>query len=191
MKVNREQAAANRERVLDTAARLFRERGFDGIGVAELMKNAGLTHGGFYANFSSKEDLIAQASARILERNADYWRSLAQTGGDKSLREISADYLRGSFESGVGTGCLLAALGAESARQGESVRQVIASGVNEVLSAATQSMPGETEKQRRHQAMVTYAATIGALVLARATDDASLAEEIFQAVANAMPESDK
>ena len=64
MKVSREQAAANRERILDVASRLFRERGLDGIGVADLMKNAGLTHGGFYGHFSSKEDLMAQACAR-------------------------------------------------------------------------------------------------------------------------------
>ena len=67
MKVSREQAAANRERILDVATRLFRERGLDGIGVADLMREAGLTHGGFYGHFASKEDLIAggvQALAR-------------------------------------------------------------------------------------------------------------------------------
>ena len=66
MKVTREQAAQNRERIVEAAAQLFRERGFDGIGVADLMKEAGLTHGGFYGQFSSKEDLIAEASARAL-----------------------------------------------------------------------------------------------------------------------------
>ena len=70
MKVSREQAAQNRERIVEAAAQLFRERGFDGIGVADLMKEAGLTHGGFYGHFSSKEDLIAEASARALTRLA-------------------------------------------------------------------------------------------------------------------------
>jgi TetR/AcrR family transcriptional repressor of nem operon len=69
MKVSREQAAQNRERILDAAAQLFRERGFEGIGLADLMKKAGLTHGGFYGHFASKDDLIAQASARELTRS--------------------------------------------------------------------------------------------------------------------------
>ena len=76
MKVSREQAARNRERILDAAAQLFRERGFEGIGVADLMKEAGLTHGGFYGHFSSKDDLIAQASARELTRSLAHWSKL-------------------------------------------------------------------------------------------------------------------
>src|SRR5712671_3496602 len=73
MKVSREQAADNRERILDTAARLFREKGFDGIGVADLMQGAGLTHGGFHGQFTSKEDLAAHACERALERSATRW----------------------------------------------------------------------------------------------------------------------
>ena len=66
MRVTRKQAAANREKVLDVAGTLFRERGFDGIGVADIMKRAGLTHGGFYGQFASKDDLAAEATARVL-----------------------------------------------------------------------------------------------------------------------------
>ena len=82
MKVSREQAAQNRERILDAAAQLFRERGFDGIGVADLMKEAGLTHGGFYGHFSSKDDLIAQASARELTG------SLAPGANSRIVRQV-------------------------------------------------------------------------------------------------------
>ncbi|MDB5924847.1 MAG: TetR family transcriptional regulator, partial [Betaproteobacteria bacterium] len=77
MKVSREQAAENRERILDAAAQLFRERGFEGIGVADLMKAAGLTHGGFYGHFASKEDLMAQACARASTRSRALWSKLA------------------------------------------------------------------------------------------------------------------
>ena len=78
MKVSREQAAQNRDRIVEAAAQLFRERGFEGIGVADLMKEAGLTHGGFYGHFSSKEDLIAEASARALTRSLALWSKLAE-----------------------------------------------------------------------------------------------------------------
>src|SRR5437588_12078323 len=78
MKVSREQASRNRERIVEAAARRFRERGFDGIGVADLMKEAGLTHGGFYGHFSSKEDLIAEASARALTRSLALLKEAAE-----------------------------------------------------------------------------------------------------------------
>ena len=87
MKVSREQAAQNRDRVVEGAARLFRERGFEGVGVADLMKKAGLTHGGFYGHFSSKEDLIAEASARALTRSLALWSEVAErASGDRCPR---------------------------------------------------------------------------------------------------------
>ena len=93
MKVSREQAAQNRERILDAAAQLFRERGFDGIGVADLMKEAGLTHGGFYGHFSSKDDLIAQASARELTRSLAHWSKVSDRASGDRLSAIAAVYL--------------------------------------------------------------------------------------------------
>src|SRR5215207_7239218 len=87
MKVSREQAARNRERILDAAAQLFRERGFEGIGVADLMKEAGLTHGGFYGHFSSKEDLVAEACVRTSARSRALWTKLADRAQDDPLVE--------------------------------------------------------------------------------------------------------
>ena len=89
MKVTREQAAQNRERIIDAAAQLFRERGFEGIGVADLMKEAGLTHGGFYGHFSSKDDLIAQASARELTRSLGQWFTFAERASDDPLSAVA------------------------------------------------------------------------------------------------------
>ncbi len=91
MKVSREQAAQNRERILDAATRLFRERGFEGIGVADTMKAAGLTHGGFYGHFSSKEDLIAQACARAFSRSHQRWSRRAGSTPDDPLSSILFD----------------------------------------------------------------------------------------------------
>ena len=88
MKVSREQAARNRERILDTAGQLFCERGFEGIGVADMMKAAGLTHGAFYGHFSSKEDLIAQACARAFSRSHERWSQRAGRTSDDPLSSI-------------------------------------------------------------------------------------------------------
>src|SRR5436189_5905431 len=92
MKVTREQAVRNRERIVETAAQRFRERGFEGIGVADLMKEAGLTHGGFYGHFSSKEDLIAEASDRALMRSLALFTRVAERGADP-LSAIASAYL--------------------------------------------------------------------------------------------------
>src|SRR5438046_7832753 len=93
MKVSREQAAQNRERIVEAAAQLFRERGFDGVGVADLMREAGLTHGGFYGHFSSKADLIAEASACALTRSLALWSELAARASGDPLSAIAGVYL--------------------------------------------------------------------------------------------------
>src|SRR5438552_14312118 len=124
MKVSREQAARNRERIVETAARLFRERGFEGIGVADLMKEAGLTHGGFYGHFSSKEDLVAEASARALMRSLALFTSVAERGADP-LSAIASAYLTSRHRDNPGEGCLLAALGSDVSRPGPTVRRAV------------------------------------------------------------------
>ena len=93
MRVSREKAAENRERIIEVASKLFRERGFDGIGVADLMKSAGLTHGGFYGNFESKDDLILQACTRALEQSLDALKKAVEHGGKDALNNIATAYL--------------------------------------------------------------------------------------------------
>src|SRR3954467_1835598 len=118
MKESREQAAQNRERIVEAAARLFRERGFDGIGVADLMNEAGLTHGGFYGHFSSKDDLIAEASARALGSSLAQFSELARRRAADPLAAIATAYLSKGHRDNPGEGCVLAALGADVSRQG-------------------------------------------------------------------------
>src|ERR1044072_1116956 len=125
MKVSREQAAGRRERMLEAAAQRFRERGFDGIGVADLMKEAGLTHGGFYGHFSSKEDLIAEACARASERSRERWKRLSERAPGDPLAEIVRMYLTAKHRDSPGAGCLVAALGPDVARQGPAVRRAV------------------------------------------------------------------
>src|ERR1700675_5091971 len=107
MKVSREQAAENRERIVQVAAKLFRERGFDGIGVADLMKAAGLTHGGFYGHFESKEDLMAQACEHATARSKTLFGKLAERVPDDALGEIARAYLSPRHRDDPGAGCLI------------------------------------------------------------------------------------
>ena len=181
MKVSREQAARNRERILDAAAQLFRERGFDGIGVADLMKEAGLTHGGFYGHFSSKDDLIAQASARELTRSIELWNELAEGASGDRLSAIAGVYLTSRHRDNPGTGCVLAALGPDVSRQGPPVRRAVTDYVRSTVDLLTKLVPSKSKAARRQKAISTYATLVGAMVLARAVDDRALSQEILDA----------
>lgn len=181
MKVSREQAAQNRERIVVAAAQRFRERGFDGIGVADLMKEAGLTHGGFYGHFSSKEDLIAEASARALTSSLALWSKLAQRAPGDPLSAIAGVYLTSRHRDNPGTGCLLAALGPDVSRQGPAVRRAVTDYVRSACDLLAKLIPGRSRAARRQKAISAYATLVGAMVMARAVDDRALSEEILDA----------
>lgn len=186
MKVSKEQMADNRERILDTAAQLFREKGFDGIGVADLMKSAGLTHGGFYGHFASKDDLMAQATERALGRLQSAWAQLARDAADQGqepLAAIEVAYLSTRHRDAPGQGCLLAALGGDAARQGPAVRQAVTEGVRKQVEGLATLVPGRTKAAKRQRALADYASLVGAMVLARAVDDEDLSNEILRAAA--------
>lgn len=186
MKVSKEQMAENRERILDVAAQLFREKGFDGIGVADLMKSAGLTHGGFYGHFASKDELMAEASARALQRLQAAWAAMARAAaaqGQEPLAAIEAAYLSPRHRDAPGQGCLLAALGSDAARQGPAVRRAVTEGVRAQVEGLASLVPGRTKAARRQRALADYASLVGAMVLARAVDDEDLSNEILRAAA--------
>jgi TetR/AcrR family transcriptional repressor of nem operon len=173
MRVSRERAAENRERIVDTAARLFRRDGFDGVGLDAIMRDAGLTHGGFYRHFGSKDDLAAEAVDRALEGGVDRQSRFA------SLDELVADYLSDRHRADRANGCALAALGADVARQAEGVRRGFTAHVRARLERFTQMLRGGTAASRRARAIATLAGIVGALTLARAVSDAALSEEIL------------
>ena len=181
MKVSREQAAQNRERIVETAAQLFRERGFEGIGVADLMKEAGLTHGGFYGHFSSKEDLIAEASARALMRSLARFTKVAERAPDDPLSAVAGAYLTSRHRDNPGAGCLLAALGPDVSRQGPAVRRSVTDYVRGAVDLLTTMVRGKSKAARRQQALSTYATLVGTMVMARAVDDRALSQEILDA----------
>ena len=180
MKVSRQQAAQNRERILDAAAQLFRERGFEGIGVAELMNAVGLTHGGFYGHFSSKDDLMAQACTRALEHSLETWSRRAGSAPEDPLTPLARGYLSRAHRDDPGGGCLLAALGSDAARQGPGVRRAITEGLRSSFALLARFVPGKSTAARRQKAISTYASWIGAMIMARAVDDAALSREILK-----------
>jgi TetR/AcrR family transcriptional repressor of nem operon len=183
MKVSRAQAEKNRDRVIDVAAALFRERGFDGIGLTSLMKAAGLTHGGFYGQFKSKEDLAAQASGRALAENLQKWSSIIDGAAGDPLRELVAFYLSENHRDAPGQGCALAALGPDAARHGGALRSTFTEGVGVYLEILSKMMAGRSAAEKRRKAMATLAEMVGAIVLARAVDDADLSKGILEATA--------
>jgi TetR/AcrR family transcriptional regulator, transcriptional repressor for nem operon len=186
VKVTREKAAENRNRVVETAAQLFRERGYDGIGVADLMKKSGLTHGGFYGHFASKEQLIAEASIRALANSVRNWEKVISATTGNPLEAIAAHYLSSKHRAGVGTGCLFAALGAEVPRHGTFLRNAVTQGLLRFVEMLSRIVPGHSAKARRQRALATYASLVGGMVLARAVSDASLSNEILCAVATSL-----
>jgi TetR/AcrR family transcriptional repressor of nem operon len=189
MKVSREQAAENRERILDAAAQLFRERGFEGIGVADLMKAAGLTHGGFYGHFSSKEDLMAQACERASVRSRTLWSRLADRAPDDPLSEIARVYLTSRHRDNPGSGCLMAALASDASRQGPAVRRTITESLRSTFDFLASLIPGKAKAAKRQKAIATYAGMVGAMILARAVDDRALSREILDAVSASVSKS--
>jgi TetR/AcrR family transcriptional repressor of nem operon len=181
MKVSREQVAQNRERIVEAAAQRFRELGFEGIGVADLMKEVGLTHGGFYGHFSSKEDLIAEASSRVLTRSLSAWSKLSERTTDDPLSAIAGAYLTSRHRDNPGAGCLLAALGSDLSRQGPAVRRAVTENMRSVLDFLAKLGRGKSKAARRQKAISAYAMLVGAMVLARAVDDRALSQEILDA----------
>jgi TetR/AcrR family transcriptional regulator, transcriptional repressor for nem operon len=145
------------------------------------MKAAGLTHGGFYVNFKSKEDLAAQACERALETSRQRMGALAGSASGDPLSEMVRYYVSARHRDDPGAGCAFAALAPDAARQESAVRSVFTEGLRSYLDMLAQAMPGRTAAQRRRQAMSALSQMVGAVVLARAGDDPALSDEILYA----------
>ncbi|MDR6775278.1 TetR/AcrR family transcriptional regulator [Azospirillum sp. BE72] len=181
MRVSKEQAAENRRRVVEVASALFRERGFNGIGVADLMKEAGLTHGGFYGQFASKEDLAAEACASAMAITARRWAEGPGTKGDDGLAAMLESYLSPRHRDHSAAGCPIAALGVDVARQGGVARSAFTRGLRPFIDLLQGLVPGRSEEAKRKAALATLSGMVGALILARAVDDPALSDEILEA----------
>jgi TetR/AcrR family transcriptional regulator, transcriptional repressor for nem operon len=182
MKVSREKAAEHRERIIDAAGALFRAKGFDGIGVADIMKAADLTHGGFYGHFSSKDDLVAQSSKRTMARAAENWSKVAAADSNEPFAALLKRYLSPRHRDDPGKGCAFAALGNDAARSGKAVRKAFAEGIEPLLGILTEAIPGKSRAVRRRKALTAMAALVGALTLSRAVEGNALSNEMLDAV---------
>lgn len=183
MRVSREQAEKNREDVISVASQLFRERGFDGVGIADIMKAAGLTHGGFYGQFQSKQHLAAEASKAALEKTRLILAQVAAKAGTRGFDAIVDFYLSGPPGQNPARGCPVPALGADAARAGGQVQAAFEAGVEgyvALLADAIAGQAGGTASSRRPDAVAAFAAMVGALTLSRAVGDPALAAEIRQ-----------
>ena len=184
MRVSRIQAAENRETVINVASRLFRERGFDGIGLKDLMKGAGLTQGAFYKQFASKEDLEAQASRRALEHASRRWSAAAAADPQDPLGAVIAFYLSTGHREERMDGCPVVALGSDAARQGIDVRAAFEAGIRDYLDLLVSWIGDAGSEVSRGKAMAILSTMVGAVVLSRAVNDEQLSERFLQAAAD-------
>ena len=184
-RVSREQADNNRIAITDASARLFRERGIDNVSVAELMAAAGLTHGGFYGHFESKDELAAEACRWAFGRSAERWRKRVDEKSDRSLaRDALTDhYLSAQARSNPGASCPAAAFAVDVARESADapVRAAYAAGVEELLKVLASVQETDVPHGDREGALADLATMVGGLILARATEGKPISDEFLAA----------
>ena len=188
MRVSRTQAAENRETVINVASRLFRERGFDGIGLKDLMKGAGLTQGAFYKQFASKEDLAAQASRRALESAFTRWSAAIAAKPEDPLGAVMAFYLSMGHREKKMDGCPIVALGADAARQGSDVKASFEAGIKAHLEVLGRLIAETKDSEAKGKAMAVLSMMVGAVTLSRAVNDPDLAQAFLDAAAEQIRE---
>lgn len=184
MRVSRVQAAENRQTVINVASRLFRERGFDGIGLKDLMEAAGLTQGAFYKQFESKQDLVAQASRQALESASSRWSAAAAANPRDPLEAVLAFYLSPEHREEKMDGCPIVALGSDAARQGSDVRASFEAGIKAYLDVLGHMVSATDGKAAQRKAMAMLSTMIGAVTLSRIVNDPELAQALLDAAAH-------
>ena len=181
MRVSRTQAAENRQTVINVASRLFREHGFDGIGLKDLMKGAGLTQGAFYKQFASKDDLAAQASRRAMASAFNRFSAAAAANPDDPLGAVIALYLSTEHREERMDGCPVAALGSDAARQGADVKASFEAGIREYLEMLGSWVGGADNDEAGGKAKAILSTMVGAVLLSRVVNDPDLAQAFLDA----------
>jgi TetR/AcrR family transcriptional repressor of nem operon len=170
------------ERIVETAARAIRRSGYNGTSVADIMKEAGLTHGGFYAHFASREAMLAEAADRAgAESVAVSTRVAATAKPEQALQALVRAYLSKEHVKSVEMGCPIAALGSEMPRQAPEVRRAATRRIKEMIDVVTRQLPDWGQPAAHEQALVIVATSVGALLLARAVDDPKLSDALLEA----------
>ncbi|MFB6416513.1 MULTISPECIES: TetR/AcrR family transcriptional regulator [Bradyrhizobium] len=182
MRYSREHKQETHDRIVKKASVRLREKGAHGIGVADLMKEAGLTHGGFYAHFDSREALVMEAFAYAMDRSMDHWRKLAdEAAPEKRLALVADSYLSTLHRDNPGTGCSIPALGAEIARESPKTRKAFAGKLDEMIELLADYIPNIPRKAARKQAIATLATMAGTMLLARVAGSSELSDEVLKA----------
>ncbi|ACT08304.1 transcriptional regulator, TetR family [Dickeya chrysanthemi Ech1591] len=187
-RVSKQQMERNREEIIHVSSQLFRERGLNGVSVNDLMAAAGLTHGGFYGHFASKDELAAIASRKAFEDVNIQWQAISQQPGQNNLYTLVENYLSARHRDGVKDGCAITALASDVARESEEkpIREVYLNGVKDMLSRLESLSDKEDGEQRRQQVLTQAILLIGALVLSRATYGDPLSDEFLAAAKKAL-----
>ncbi len=173
---------ATHERIVDAAARAIRRSGYHGTGVADIMKDAGLTHGGFYAHFESREAMLAKAADRAAgESVAEMQRIAASLPPQQALQAMVQAYLSKEHVQDLENGCATAALCSEMPRQAEQIRHAHTRRIKEMIDLVSRQSPDWGQPGAHEQALVTIATMVGTLVLARAVDDPKLSDALRKA----------
>jgi TetR/AcrR family transcriptional regulator, transcriptional repressor for nem operon len=182
MRYSREHKLETHARIVKKASVRLREKGAHGIGVADLMKDAGLTHGGFYAHFDSREALVIEAFAHAMDGGTEHWRKLAErTPPDKRLATIVESYLTPLHRDDPGHGCAIPTLGAEIARESPKTRKAFAAKLEQMIDMLAEQTPDLPRKAARKQAMANIATMMGTLVLARIAGNGEFSDEVLGA----------
>ncbi|WGS21735.1 MULTISPECIES: TetR/AcrR family transcriptional regulator [unclassified Bradyrhizobium] len=189
MRVSRIQAAENRQNVINVASRLFRERGFDGIGLKDLMEGAGLTQGAFYKQFASKEDLAVEASRRALESASRRWSDAATENPNDPLGAVIAFYLSADHREEKMDGCPIVALGADAARQGPDVKAAFETGIRAHLEVIGRFIARTDGDELNGKAMAILSTMVGAVTLSRVVNDPDLAQAFLDAAVEQVREA--
>lgn len=176
---------ATHERIVETAARAIRRSGYDGTSVADIMKEAGLTHGGFYAHFPSREAMLAEAADRAgAEAVAASARIAANVPPEHALQSLLRAYLSKEHCENPEIGCPVATLGSEMPRQAPEVRRAATRRIKEMIDVIARQSPDWGQPGAHEHALVTTATMVGALVMARAVDDSKLSDALLKAALN-------
>lgn len=182
---------ASHERIVVAAARAIRRSGYDGTGVADIMKEAGLTHGAFYAHFESREVMLAEAADRAgAEANAIAASVIAAVPPEQSLQALIQAYLSKQHIEGIETGCPMSALGSEMPRQSAEVRRAATRRIKEMVDLVARQLSDWGQPGAHERALVTVATMVGTLVLARAVDDSMLSDALCSAALKSLAPSE-
>src|SRR6267154_3134574 len=180
MRYSREHKLETHTRIVKRASVRLREKGAHGIGVADLMKDAGLTHGGFYAHFDSREALVIEAFAYAMDRSTERWRKIAeQTPPDKRLATIVESYLTPVHRDDPGHGCAVPTLGAEIARESPKTRKAFAAKLEQMIDMMADQVLDVPRKTARKQAIAALTTMMGTLVLSRIAGNGEFSDEIL------------